>query len=185
MEPLTTATFLISILTGWLGNRTDFYLCKSYKSLLNKLKYKINEPGNHDIRKAIRSSYLKATLLAVRHIYSKKNRLEKFLGNDADSLKIMMNYLTEQISELETDQADIRITEFDFDYQSLLFPKNVSIQERLNDYIKDLINGMLGELEQKKIHFKDDLRDALSNGWTDNNTHVNCLNLRLVFLLKS
>ena len=68
MEPITT------LLSGWLGNRGDYWLCKGANGIYNRIKSNLNEPANHHIQRAVRKSYLKATLMAVDHIQRQRSR---------------------------------------------------------------------------------------------------------------
>ena len=72
MEPITTAKFIAILYTGWLGNRADHWLCKGANTIYARIKSNINEPANHHIQRAIRKSYLQATMMAVKHIESQR-----------------------------------------------------------------------------------------------------------------
>lgn len=74
MEPITTAWIMSTIISGWLGNRADFWLCKGTNQIYEQITKNINEPANHDVQKAIRRSYLKAGVLAVKHVKSQRTR---------------------------------------------------------------------------------------------------------------
>lgn len=57
-----------TLLSGWLGNRADYWLCQGTNKIYHRIKANVNEPANHHIQRAIRKSYLQATLMVINHI---------------------------------------------------------------------------------------------------------------------
>ena len=53
---------------------TDYWLSTGANRLYERIKTNLNEPANHHIQRAIRKSYLQATLMAVAYIQKQKNR---------------------------------------------------------------------------------------------------------------
>src|SRR5690606_29763748 len=71
LSQLQTSNFIGSLVGGIIGNRADALLCEGVKKIYNNIKNTGDKPGNHDIQKAVRNSYLKATLMAVKKTQSK------------------------------------------------------------------------------------------------------------------
>ncbi len=49
---------------GFYGNRSDFFLCKAFEKIRERIPPQ-SEPPNHLLQRALRKSYLEATLLII------------------------------------------------------------------------------------------------------------------------
>ncbi len=63
MEPLLLLNSLLSAaIGGIIGNRTDEIFCRVMQEVVNRLRQG-GSPVNHDLQRAVREAYLRATLV--------------------------------------------------------------------------------------------------------------------------
>lgn len=145
MEPITTAWMMTALLSGWLGNRGDYWLSKGSNGIYNRIKSNLNGSANLHIQRAIRKLYVKATLMAVDPIQKQRSRfslIDKSWRN-RDELK---SYLNEQFSNTNKEGSYIRSSDLNTFHQKILFPNpgakqfellNHELVEKLDIYGRD------------------------------------------------
>ncbi|MDF1697488.1 MAG: hypothetical protein P1U56_16715, partial [Saprospiraceae bacterium] len=165
MEPITAAWMMGTLLSGWVGNRGDFYLCKGFNKIHKRISENANEPANNHIRRAIRKSYLKAALLAVDHVQEQRTRFS-LTNRNWYNLNEIKNYIKDQIEN--TSQADqyVRTSILDGAYRDILFPKeNTTAGERRPELIQKLKDSIINELETNRLRIESALRNCIYDGW--------------------
>ncbi|WP_116108837.1 tetratricopeptide repeat protein [Lewinella sp. IMCC34191] len=177
------ATLVGTVIGGIIGSRADSLLCKGTSSLYSRIKRQAGEPVNHDIQRATRRAYLKATLLAADHVRKAYIKESKFGSRTAADLGKLTNYLKEQLRLL--DQPTIQFPEDTWpnQYQYLLESKNVSADQRQGEYVLALKQTVLTELESKSWKLGEDARLVASivSGWFDHGKKMDWYELTCAF----
>ncbi|WP_024771753.1 tetratricopeptide repeat protein [Aquimarina macrocephali] len=181
MEVITTSWMMATLLSGWIGNRGDFWLCKGFNKLQKRITKNINEPANHHIQRAIRKSYLNAALLAVDHIQKQRSyySLTDRRWNNLDDIK---DYINDQISNTKKDSIYIRKSVLDNEHQNILFSKKgTTAEERMPELIKKLKDSIVKELESKRLLIELELKDCIYNGWKEGSKEFDFYKLTCAF----
>ena len=181
-QSLATSQIISSIIGGWLGNRSDVLLCKTGEVIYERLKNQIEPPVNHDIQRAVREAYLKATLMACKTLlYKKYNWIDRRFHLPTYDLKEIISYLKKQLKELKTAQFIAQANPADEVYRFLLQPKGQPAQERVLELKQQLRESVLHEFEEANLCAEDDLKRAIRTGWTDDDKSVDWYELLCAF----
>ncbi|KJD32204.1 hypothetical protein PK35_11405 [Tamlana nanhaiensis] len=180
MEPITIISSAIlsqlqasavvgTIVSSFIGSRSDELLCKGTKHLFNKIKNNVDEPANHDIQKAVRKAYLCATHVATDEV-----------KNDTD-LKEIKSYLKKELSKLKKPNIRFPKTELDSKFEQLLNPKGNSVDEQLPTIKLSLKEMLLEELKLMKLRVPLELKNKIMDGWNEGNKHYDWYELMCAF----
>ena len=180
MEPITAAWMMSTLLGGWLGNRADFWLCKGTNQLYSRIKENINEPTNHHIQRAIRKSYLKATLMAVKHIASQR-KWYKLSDARWSNIKKVEKYVKNQIDQTGNEKDNVRSSLIDESHRDILFSKDGSSADRMDELINNLKQSIINELEGGRRKVESTLKDCIINGWKEGPKEMNFYKLTCAF----
>jgi hypothetical protein len=180
MEPITTAWMMSTLIGGWLGNRGDFWLCKGTNQLYKRIKENISEPANHHIQRAIRKSYLKATLMAIKHIQSQRNKFKLF-DRRWRNVEELSKYIQNQIDSTESANSFIRKSELDHSHREILFPKNVPSSDRMKVIIYNLKQSIIQELEGNRRMIESALQECIMEGWKEERKEMDFYKLTCAF----
>ncbi len=192
MEPITTitgallaqfqaSTFITSVISGTIGNASYAFLNNSTNRLYKKLRNDVGEPHNHDIQKAVREAYLKATLIAVNHIKSNDKWYDKFIGNDSLFLNEIEKYIKKELKLISQNDIHFAVTDFDKEYQALLFIENKEQSNLLAEMIVKLKESLFVELENNGCLIETNFKTAISEGWRDKDKNVDWYKLTCAF----
>ena len=166
-QSFATSQIVGSVIGGWLGNRSDHYLCKAYNIVFERLKNE-SEPVNHDIQRAVREAYLKATLVTCQRLLKRKYTvIDQLLHFDTWDLKDLVGYLKKQLRQLQKATFVHTADPIATDYTLLLQSRNVSAQERIGDLKRELRRQVVAELTKTGYLVEDDLKKAIMDGWTE------------------
>ncbi len=180
MEPITTAWMMSTLLSGWLGNRGDFWLCKGTNHLYNRIKRNVNEPANHHIQRAIRKSYLKATLMAVKHIEIQR-KWYKISDDRWTNIRGVKKYVQNQIDVTSDAKLEIQSSSADQSHREILFPKDGASNDRMEELIYNLKLSIIEELERGKRKVELALKNCIMDGWEESGTLMDFYKLTCAF----
>ncbi|SHI83379.1 tetratricopeptide repeat protein [Pseudozobellia thermophila] len=180
MEPMTTAWMVSTLLGSWLGNRTDFWLCQGANKLYQRIKHTIDEPANHHIQRAIRKSYLQATLMAVNHILPQRKWYN--LSNAGwDNIKELERYLKAQIDITDNENQYVKSSVLDESHREILFPKKKTSADRMDELIGNLKEGIIQELEGHGRRVELTVKTCIRDGWKDGGRNMDFYKLTCAF----
>ena len=178
MEPITMGWMLSAVLSGYIGNRSDHFLCKGTNLLYKRIKERIDEPTNHHVQKAVRKSYLQSTLLAAEFV----KKQTKYLSDDRTDIRSTINFLKKEIEKTESDNPLVRSSTLDNEYRELLFPReNSSAEDRLAELVKELKDSIIAEFRTLKIPMVDDFLDCIYKGWEEDGKKMDFYQLTCAF----
>lgn len=181
MEVITTGWMMATLLSGWIGNRGDFWLCQGFNKLHKRINENINEPANHHIQKAIRKSYLNATLLAIEHIQKQRNGYS-LTDKRWNNLRGIKSYINDETSNTKKDSIYIRRSVLDNEHQSILFPKEeTTAEERMPGLVQKLKDSIIEELESKRLLVELELKNCIYDGWKEGNKKFDFYKLTCAF----
>lgn len=180
MEPITAAWMMTSLLSGCVGNRGDALLCKGANKLYNIIRNKINEPTNHHIQKAIRKSYLHASILAIDKIQKQKKRYS-LTDKSWQNIQEVRKYVLQEISYTTKEDANIRTSVLDIEYRDILFPQNKLASDRSAELIKNFKDSIIKEFENKGLFVGSELKDCIYIGWEEENKKMDFYKLTCAF----
>ena len=181
MEPITAGWMITTLLSGVIGGRGDFLLCKGFDKLRKRITENVNEPANHHIQKGIRKSYLNATLLAVEHIQKqrKKYSLSDRRWNNLEDIKV---YIKNRINQAEDEESYVRGSNLDGEYRDILFPKKgVTSKERKPELIQKLKDSIIKEFEANRLLVENELKSCIYNGWLEGKKDMDFYKLTCAF----
>ena len=180
-QSLATSQLISSVIGGWLGNRSDHYLCKAGQVVYEHLKNQ-SEPVNHDIQRAVREAYLRATLMACeRLLYQKYNWIDRRFHLPTYDLKEIISYLKKQRRQLDRANFSKQINPANADYLLLLEPSGRPSHERISELKQQLRETLLHELDNANLYVEDDLKAAILTGWIDEGKSVDWYELMCAF----
>ncbi|MEX2336395.1 MAG: tetratricopeptide repeat protein [Fulvivirga sp.] len=181
MEPITTTWLLTTLISGFLGNRTDHLLCKGANHFYRQIRHEVNEPANQNIQRAVRKSYLQATWLAADHIQKQKNRYS--LSNRSwKNFEEIKSFIKDQIDQTTKKTSNIPNTELDTKHQQILFPKEgATSSDRMPELIQNFKDSIIRELEKQQLRVESALKDCINNGWKEGSREMDFYKLTCSF----
>jgi len=180
MEPITAGWMMATLLSGWIGNRGDFWLCKGFNKLHKRISENIDEPANHHIKRAVRKSYLKATLLAVEHLQKQRSRFS-LTDRSWDNLNNIKSYIKDQIDNTKQEETYVRRSTLDGEYRDILFPKDATAAERMPELIQKLKDSIINELEGNRLRIESALKTCIYDGWKEGSKEMDFYKLTCAF----
>ena len=184
-QSLATSQVVSSVIGGWLGNRSDHYLCKAYQIVFDRLKNQ-SEPVNHDIQRAVREAYLNATLVTCQRLLKRKYTVvDRIFHFDVWDLKYVVGYLRKQLRQLPKANFVPPENPAAHDPTLLLQPHNVPAQERIAELKQQLRQQVVRELESTGYLVEDDLKMALLHGWTEDGKTLDWYDLLCAYFAES
>jgi tetratricopeptide (TPR) repeat protein len=169
LSQLQTTTLIGTLVSGLIGKGADAVFSKSSKHILDKIKNQTQEPANHDLQKAIRRAYLKATLLATQQLKS-----------DEDALQIK-TYLKEELRKLNQDNCRFASHDFENHFEHLLKSKGNHSENGLSKMILSLKESLFFELKTNKHRMPLQLKEIIFHGWKENGRHLDWYELICAF----
>ena len=184
-QSLATSQVVSSVIGGWLGNRSDHYLCKAYQIVFDRLKNQ-SEPVNHDIQRAVREAYLNATLVTCQRLLKRKYTVvDRIFHFDVWDLKYVVGYLRKQLRQLPKANFVPPENPAAHDPTLLLQPHNVPAQERIAELKQQLRQQVVRELESTGYLVEDDLKMALLHSWTEDGKTLDWYDLLCAYFAES
>lgn len=174
-QSLVTSQVIGSVIGGIIGNRADAGLCMSLDYIKENLK---NNPAlvNHDIQRAIRKAYLKATLQTCQSYAKRYDFFDKIFHFEAYDLKNIVRYLNKELKNLPKATYNLPTNPADGNY-SVLIEKGLTSAERVPEMIVSLKNGLFEELKAKQLTVEKGLADWILNGWDEDGNHIEWFDL--------
>lgn len=182
MEPVTfsaavasqlqTTTLISTIIGGIIGNRADGLFCESLNSIYKKITHQIDTSTNHDLQKAVRISYLKATLIACKHIKQEKYGLKDAILGSSKDLNQIIAYFNKEIKKTAKTTEWIVPTQLDNQTDFLLKPTGKTAKERLPELIDQVKKTIFRELQINQLRPEQDLKKAILEGWKEGRKQI-------------
>jgi tetratricopeptide (TPR) repeat protein/uncharacterized protein (UPF0335 family) len=181
LSQLQTSELIGSLIGGIIGNRGDAFLCNSTNKLYDRIRNKAGEPLNHDVQKAVRRAYLKATLMAVEYARSGYTWQQSLSTNSPSHLRNIAAYLTGELALLDKGKVRFPDTDFNQAYRALLFPTGTASADRVPEMIGHLKESVFRELEHHRYWPEKTLRDAIQEGWKEKGKNMDWYELMCAF----
>jgi len=180
MEPITITWMMSTLLGGWLGNRTDYWLCQGTNKLFDRIKTNINEPANHHIQRAIRKSYLQATLMVINHIFPQR-KWYKLSDARWGNIKKLESYIKEQRDLIANEKSYSRKSALDESHREILFPKNWASADRMEELVSNLKTSIIWELEGNQRKVEQAVKSCILDGWKEGSRQMDFYKLTCAF----
>ncbi len=163
---------------GFYGNRSDFFLCKAFEKIRERIPPQ-TEPPNHLLQRALRKSYLEATLLIIntriREIQPEgwKRLSQSFVKPDSSNqsgLSIWAEKIWEQLSpkdensknellwlinvkdSLTKERSNVDKTNYPLkvstEYELFMSPRGETVKNRVAEMREKMEDELLEELER-------------------------------------
>ena len=158
--------FITTLIGNCAGSKAESWLNKGVDNLYRQIIANVNEPANHHIQRAIRKSYLSATLLAVKYIESKR-KWYKLSDARWDNIIDVKNFVKKEIENSDKEQETIRASNLDTAHRAILFSKDGTSAEKMEELILNLKNSIIKELENKRLKVETELKTCILEGWKE------------------
>jgi hypothetical protein len=185
MDPLSIALAALSakageaILTGIIGNRSDYLLVNSFQKIKQIITSRNKEfPENHDLLRTLRKSMLTATDMI--RISMKED------GEQKDFRKNLKTWIDEQIKLLPklenwadwNNPASDKLELF-FVNESSYSEKKLLLTQTMTNSWKDYLNTQL------EIELPDEFKEKLYNGWLEKDTLIRWDDAVMVLMIEA
>ena len=175
-----------TIASSLIGGRSDDFLCKGANKLYNRIRAQSGEPVNRDLQRAVRRSYLQATLSATNHVWATKARDYRYGTRNHADLSRIESYLKDQLEILNAPEIKFQPGEWPQAFRHLLEPQGTTIKKRRLEYKDALKSTVLGELEQRRWQLGEDtmLIAYVREGWTERAKRIDWYELTCAFFME-
>jgi len=165
MEPISTTWVIMTMISGWLGGRTDTLLSTSTNLIYKRIINRVNEPVNHHIQRGVRKSYLQALHVAAVHLAKKQGTLSFTDRERKEQLMAIKFYVAKELQKVKSWDDSMRGSALDQEYRDVLFPKEVGSSDRKGELISNLISSIVEELTRNNLKVPDAYVQVLQEGW--------------------
>jgi len=158
MEPLLLLNSLLSAaIGGIIGNRTDEIFCRVMQEVVNRLRQG-GSPVNHDLQRAVREAYLRATLVVCYALYEERGVLPQVWRRDLRTvlcppdeirwLDKVCRWINEELRQLPKATYQPPSTDADHQIELLLQPKGTTAEQRAKELADKLKQSLLEEVRR-------------------------------------
>jgi len=163
MDPLSVAAFnallgyLGAAVGGIVGNRADDIFCRVMQEVVNRLRQG-GPPVNHDLQRAVREAYLRATLVVCYALYEEQRVPPQLLKRDLrvvlrrpDEIRWLdevCRWIDKELRQLPKATYEPPPTDADHQIELLLQPKGTTAEQRAKELADRLKQSLLDELRR-------------------------------------
>jgi tetratricopeptide (TPR) repeat protein len=158
MEPLLLLNgFLGAAIGGIIGNRSDEIFCRVMREVVNRLR-KGGSPVNHDLQRAVRGAYLRATRAVCHALYEERGVPPQMLWRDLRTvlrrpdeirwLDKVCRWINEELRQLPKATYQPPSTDADHQIELLLQPKGTTAEQRAKELADKLKQSLLEEVRR-------------------------------------
>jgi tetratricopeptide (TPR) repeat protein len=158
MELLLLLNSLLGVaIGGIIGNRADHIFCRVMREVVNRLQ-KGGSPVNHDLQRAVREAYLRATLVVCYALYEERGVLPQVWRRDLRTvlcppdeirwLDKVCRWINEELRQLPKATYQPPSTDADHQIELLLQPKGTTAEQRAKELADKLKQSLLEEVRQ-------------------------------------
>jgi tetratricopeptide (TPR) repeat protein len=158
MEPLLLLNgFLGAAIGGIIGNRSDEIFCRVMREVVNRL-WKGGSPVNHDLQRAVRGAYLRATRAVCHALYEERGVPPQVWRCDLRTvlrrpdeirwLDKVCRWIDEELRQLPKATYQPPPTDADHQIELLLQPKGTTAEQRAKELADKLKQSLLEEVRR-------------------------------------
>jgi len=158
MEPLLLLnSFLGAAVSGIIGTRADHIFCRVMREVVNRLRQG-GPPVNHDLQRAVREAYLRATLVVCHALYEERGVPPQMLWRDLRTvlrrpdeirwLDKVCRWINEELRQLPKATYQPPSTDADHQIELLLQPKGTTAEQRAKELADKLKQSLLEEVRR-------------------------------------
>ena len=158
MEPLLLLNSLLGVAVGGIiGNRTDHIFCRVMREVVNRLQ-KGGSPVNHDLQRAVRGAYLRATRAVCHALYEERGVPPQVWRHDLRTvlrrpdeirwLDKVCRWINEELRQLPKATYQPPSTDADHQIELLLQPKGTTAEQRAKELADKLKQSLLEEVRR-------------------------------------
>jgi tetratricopeptide (TPR) repeat protein len=158
MELLLLLNSLLGVaIGGIIGNRADHIFCRVMREVVNRL-WKGGSPVNHDLQRAVRGAYLRATRAVCHALYEERGVPPQVWRRDLRTvlcppdeirwLDKVCRWINEELRQLPEATYQPPSTDADHQIELLLQPKGTTAEQRAKELADKLKQSLLDELRQ-------------------------------------
>lgn len=185
MDPISITLAALSakageaILTGIIGNRSDYLFVNSFQKIKQIITSRNKEfPENHDLLRSLRKSMLTATDM-IRVSMKEDSEQKEFR-------KELKKWIDEQIKLLPKLEKWTDWNNPASDKLELIFVNESSYNEKKLALTQAMTNSWQAYLEaQLKIELPNEFKDKLNNGWQEKDTLIRWYDAVMVLMIEA
>ena len=158
MEPLLLLNSLLGVAVGGIiGNRTDHIFCRVMREVVNRLRQG-GSPVNHDLQRAVRGAYLRATRAVCHALYEERGVPPQVWRHDLRTvlrrpdeirwLDKVCRWINEELRQLPKATYQPPSTDADHQIELLLQPKGTTAEQRAKELADKLKQSLLEEVRR-------------------------------------
>jgi tetratricopeptide (TPR) repeat protein len=158
MDPLLLLnSFLGAAVSGIIGTRADHIFCRVMREVVNRLRQG-GPPVNHDLQRAVREAYLRATLVVCHALYEERGVPPQVLMRDLRTvlrrpdeirwLDKVCRWIDEELRQLPKATYQPPSTDADHQIELLLQPKGTTAEQRAKELADKLKQSLLEEVRR-------------------------------------
>jgi hypothetical protein len=157
MELLLLNGFLGAAVSGIIGTRADHIFCRVMREVVNRLRQG-GPPVNHDLQRAVREAYLRATLVVCHALYEERGVPPQVWRRDLRTvlrppdeirwLDKVCRWIDEELRQLPKATYQPPSTDADHQIELLLQPKGTTAEQRAKELADKLKQSLLEEVRR-------------------------------------
>jgi tetratricopeptide (TPR) repeat protein len=158
MELLLLLNSLLSAAVGGIiGNRTDEIFCRVMREVVNRLRQG-GSPVNHDLQRAVRGAYLRATRAVCHALYEERGVPPQVWRRDLRTvlcppdeirwLDKVCRWINEELRQLPEATYQPPSTDADHQIELLLQPRGTTAEQRAKELADRLKQSLLEEVRR-------------------------------------
>jgi tetratricopeptide (TPR) repeat protein len=158
MEPLLLINSLLgAAIGGIIGNRSDEIFCRVMQEVVNRLRQG-GSPVNHDLQRAVRGAYLRATRAVCHALYEERGVPPQVWRRDLRTvlrrpdeirwLDKVCRWINEELRQLPKATYQPPSTDADHQIELLLQPKGTTAEQRAKELADKLKQSLLEEVRR-------------------------------------
>jgi tetratricopeptide (TPR) repeat protein len=158
MELLLLLNSLLGVaIGGIIGNRADHIFCRVMQEVVNRLRQG-GSPVNHDLQRAVRGAYLRATRAVCHALYEERGVPPQVWRHDLRTvlrrpdeirwLDKVCRWINEELRQLPKATYQPPSTDADHQIELLLQPKGTTAEQRAKELADKLKQSLLEEVRR-------------------------------------
>jgi tetratricopeptide (TPR) repeat protein len=158
MELLLLLNSLLGVaIGGIIGNRADHIFCRVMQEVVNRLRQG-GSPVNHDLQRAVRGAYLRATRAVCHALYEERGVPPQVWRHDLRTvlrrpdeirwLDKVCRWINEELRQLPEATYQPPSTDADHQIELLLQPKGTTAEQRAKELADKLKQSLLEEVRR-------------------------------------
>jgi len=158
MELLLLLNSLLGVaIGGIIGNRADHIFCRVMQEVVNRLRQG-GSPVNHDLQRAVRGAYLRATRAVCHALYEERGVPPQVWRRDLRTvlrrpdeirwLDKVCRWINEELRQLPKATYQPPSTDADHQIELLLQPKGTTAEQRAKELADKLKQSLLEEVRR-------------------------------------